>query len=218
MQSDERADVDTGAAQLHLWQRGPTDALWREGDSPPRPSPPSSFLPPPWQDIAEKLGVMALLLRRWRPPVSAPMMDSARMPHSFLLDQYVNPLRGSASSRRETILIYESISEASGQTGRRGVRLDLRHRTSERQWDMWFRRKLMEFRKKKKRNQVRTSARETLEFQTGGQNHQRYYFNIKVTVRYYYKSAICSVLQYTMYFFNYFFRLPNLAKVVRLLG
>lgn len=148
---------------------------------------------------------MALLLRLWRPPVSAPMMDSARMPHSFLLDQYVNPLRGSASSRWETILIHESISEAAGQIGCRGVRFDLRQPTSERQWDMWFCCKPTEFKKKKKRNQVRTSTRETSEFRIGGQNHQRpndkiLLLYIQVTVRYYSKTAICSVLQYTVYF------------------
>lgn len=153
------------AAQLRLWQRGPADALWREGDSALRPSPPSSFLPPRWQDITEKLAVMALLLRRWRPPVSAPMMDSARMAHSFLLERYVNPPRGSASSRWETILIYESISEASGQTGRRGVRLDLRQPTSEQQWDMWFCCKLTG----RGGDQVRTSTREPLRLHSSRQ-------------------------------------------------
>lgn len=154
---------------------------------------------------------MALLLRRWRPPVSAPMMDSARMPHSFLLDQYVNPLRGLASSRWETILIYESISEASGQTGHRGVRLDLRQPTSEQQWDVIL---LQANGILKNRNQVRTSTQEPWTLHSSRQGARttrdptiRYYFNIKVTMRYYYKTAICSVLQYSSSkFLNFFFK------------
>lgn len=68
-------------------------------------------------DITEKLAVSTLSLKHWQLPVSALMMDSAPMPHSFLLDQYVNPLWSMASSGRATKLIYESISGASGQMG-----------------------------------------------------------------------------------------------------
>lgn len=82
-----------------------------------RPLP--SVLPPLRDDngVTEKLAVSALLLQRWQLPVSAAMMDSAPMPHSFLLDRYVNPLWSAASSSWETKLIYESISWASGQMG-----------------------------------------------------------------------------------------------------
>lgn len=79
---------------------------------------PSVF--PPLRDdnnVTERLAVSALLLQRWQLPVSAPMMDSAPMPHSFLLDRYVNPLWNAASSSWATKLIYESISWASGQMG-----------------------------------------------------------------------------------------------------
>lgn len=68
-------------------------------------------------DVTEKPAVSALLLQQWQLPLSAAMMDSAPMPHSFLLDRYVNPRPSKAPSSRATKLIYESISWASVQMG-----------------------------------------------------------------------------------------------------
>lgn len=71
---------------------------------------------PPYDHFIAALCMMLLLLHVWQLPVSAQMMDSAQMPHSFLLNQYKNPLWSSASWSCETMLIYESISGASGQS------------------------------------------------------------------------------------------------------
>lgn len=129
MESDEWANVD--ARQLNYSCDSRRTLTWRRLSALPSTA---LFLPSSrWQQITVKLCIMALLLRVWQLPVSVQMMDSARMPHSFLLDQYVNPLWSSASWSWETILIYESISEASGQTGDWGVCLDLYHPTSKQQ-------------------------------------------------------------------------------------
>lgn len=89
-----------------------------------------------WHHITSpQLCIILLLLHMWQSNkadslllrlMSEQMMDSALhslMPHSFLLDQYVNSLQISVSAcwGWKTILIYESISEACGQTGSWGV-------------------------------------------------------------------------------------------------
>lgn len=129
IESDEQADVDGGRLNYVCDGDGLADA---NGKGTFAATFNTLFLPsvlPPLRDdndVTQKLAVSALSLRRWQLPVSAPMMDSAPMPHSldsapmphsFLLDRYVNPLWSAASSSWATKLIYESISGASGQMG-----------------------------------------------------------------------------------------------------
>lgn len=141
MESDEWADVDGGRLNYICDGDGLADANVRRtlGCNLQRPLP--SFRLPPLRDdndVMEKLVVSALSLRRCQLPVSAPMMDSAPMPHSFLLDRYVNPLWSAASLSWATKLIYESISGASGQMGPFQSPSRFVSSQSELQWYMWF--------------------------------------------------------------------------------